>query len=174
MNVLSEQVARVTIHATNCLARLDRLEEAMATIHDVLVKEDLVIHSTRDRIAGELWSKFGGNKETLRIHEMHIKLLSGVHSYRINALNHVVATMRTLEAIDADLSELRGKLSAPDALRIGEVIPLEVHLASIESSVRTLRTQLSTRHQESPPEIAINIRDAQSGGLTGLARVEEV
>ena len=65
------------------------------------------------------------------------QVLKNVQQYRSVAVAYVAGTTQALTKIDAELSDLRDRLSA-SSLEAVE-IPLEVQLASIESSVRRLQ-----------------------------------
>nr|VWO98829.1 Zn(2)-C6 fungal-type domain-containing protein [Ganoderma boninense] len=143
METLSEQVSLSLKHAGSCIARLDRLEDSMATIHDILVKEDVLVIEQRNRLAADIWTKLGWNAEELHVHDTHLKLINGVQHYRVQAVNHVTSTMQTLETIDANLAELQGQLSSPVA-RKAKPITVEVQLATIHDSVHRLRKQMAS------------------------------
>ncbi|KAI1782528.1 hypothetical protein LXA43DRAFT_905541 [Ganoderma leucocontextum] len=162
MDVLSEQITRTLKHATKSMERLDRLEESMATIHDVLVKEDLLVSERRNRLAADLWTRLGWNAEEMRVDDTQLKLLGSVQDYRVQALNHVIGTMQTLDAIDADLAELQSQLSAP---AVAKLIPVEVQLASIQDSVRRLRQRMeaTTRGVNDGSGTDLRMRDTMLG-----------
>lgn len=136
MTVLSSEVARVIIESTTVASRLDKLEEKLSIIRAVSEQEKLLTEAALGEVLSELWTVVGGNKAKLRHLGQQIDILRNVDWYRTLSVAHVVATTETLLQIEAELGELRNKLSAPELA--GDTIPIGVHIASIERSARRL------------------------------------
>ncbi len=144
MTVLSAEVARVIIDATSTAARLDTLEEKLYIIRSLCEQEMLLTQTAVGEVLSELWTALGGNRAKLQHLEQQVDVLRNVDWYRALSVSHVASTTATLEAIEAELSELRDKLASP-ALA-GDTIPLEVHIASIERGARRIQERkLQTR-----------------------------
>ncbi len=136
MTVLSSEVAKVILDSATITSRLDLLEEKLSTIRAVSEQEKLLTEAALGEVLSELWTVVGGNKVKLRHLGQQIDILHNVDWYRTLSVAHVVATTETLLHIEAELGELRNKLSAPELA--GSTIPIEVHIASIERSARRL------------------------------------
>lgn len=136
MTVLSTEVARVIFEATATASKLDALEEKLSMIRAVCEQEKLLVEAALGEVLSQLWTVVGGNKAQLRHLGQQVDILRNVDWYCTLSVAHVVATTETLLHIEAELGELRDKLSAP-ALS-GDAIPIEVHIASIERSAKRL------------------------------------
>ncbi len=139
MSVLSSEVARVMLEANVVLARLDALEEKLYNIRTICEQELVVTKAALDELLSQLWTFFGRNKTQLHDLSHQAEILANVEWYRAISVSHVVATTETLSTVEAELSELRDKLSAPEL--VGDAIPLEVHVASIERSARRINEE---------------------------------
>lgn len=148
MSVLSTEVARVMVGATTVASMLDALEEKLAVIRTVCEHERIVTETALGEVLSELWTLVGGNKVKLQQLGRHVDILRNVDWYRSLSVAHVVATTETLLRVEAELSELREKLSTP-ALA-DDAIPIEVHIASIERSAR----RLHEGKMRGPPDVA--------------------
>ena len=63
--------------------------------------------------------------------------LGNMEICRRKALAHVVATSQILQTLDADVEELRARVTAPDV--IGDKIPIEMHIKSIKAGADRLK-----------------------------------
>ncbi|KAI0690830.1 hypothetical protein C8T65DRAFT_551759, partial [Cerioporus squamosus] len=136
MRVLSSEVARVIFEATAVASRLDALEEKLFTIRALCQEEMVVMEAAVGEVLSQLWTIVGGNRSKLQHLGNQAEILRNVEHYRSLSVSHVVATTEALLKIEAELSELRDKLMAPDLS--DDVIPIEVHIASIERSAKRL------------------------------------
>ncbi|TFK82791.1 hypothetical protein K466DRAFT_499650, partial [Polyporus arcularius HHB13444] len=146
MTVLSTEVTRVIVEATTVASKLDTLEEKLYMIR-MLCEQELVV--TRDAVGdllSELWTLIGGNRAKLQALSEQVEVLRNVDWYRSLSVAHVVATTETLLGVEAELSALREKLTGPDCA--SDIIPLEVHLASIERSARRISAGKLKAHGE--------------------------
>lgn len=67
--------------------------------------------------------------------------------YRKRARAHVAAAMQTLEAMGEDMEDLRERVTAPEI--VGDKIPVEVHMKSIQSGMERLKEQrIKARERE--------------------------
>jgi DNA repair ATPase RecN len=137
MNVLSMSMQRLILEAEVSLANLNRLEERLSTLHELVSREDASISSAKSELLSDLWTKLGGNKRALRGFNEHLFLLKNMGGYRKRALVHVVAALQTLQAMSEDMEDLRERVAAPE-LTSGR-IPVEVHIKSIKSGLERLR-----------------------------------
>lgn len=149
MNVLSSSMQRLVVEAEANLSNLDKLEERLGTLHELVSREDSSISSAKSELLSELWSRLGGNKKTLRGYDSHLVLLKNLSAYRKKALVHVVAALSTLQGMSEDMEDLRERVAAPEIA--GSAIPVEVHMKSIRNGLERLkegRTKAKEREDE--------------------------
>jgi len=137
MDVLANNMQRLIIEAENNLQNLNALAERLATLHDIISREDWSLSSAKTELLAELWTKLGGNRKTLRNFENHLALLNGLGEYRKQALVHVVAALQALRAMSEDMEDMRERVAAPNL--IGSNVPAEVHMKSIRMGLERLR-----------------------------------
>jgi hypothetical protein len=137
MSVLSTNMEKLIVEAEHSHHNLDALEEKLATLHEVVSREDFSISSDKADLLAELWTSLGGNRKELRNFEHNLDLLKGLSSYRRQALIHVVAALETLRAMKGDMEDMRERVAAPDL--VGSKVPVEVHMKSIRMGLERLR-----------------------------------
>lgn len=137
MSVLSSAMERLILEAEVNLANLNKLEERLLTLHDMVTREDATLSDAKAELLSELWTKLGGNKSTLRNFESHLLLLKNLGMYRKKALIHVVAALQTLQAMSSDMEDIRERVAAPELT--GSRIPVKVHMKSIKSGLERLK-----------------------------------
>ena len=149
MNVLSVNMERLILEAEYSLQNLNNLEERLATLHEIVVREDSSILSARADLLEDLWTRLGGNRKSLRNADYHLGILKGLGTYRQQALAHVVAALQTLQAMSEDMEDMRERVAAPDL--IGDSVPVEVHMKSIRAGLERLqadRNRSKAREEE--------------------------
>ncbi|KAG6891362.1 hypothetical protein C0992_008073 [Termitomyces sp. T32_za158] len=137
MGVLSSSLERLVLEAEINLANLEKLEERLSALHEMVSREDVVLSGAKSELLAELWTKLGGNKNKLRNYDSHLSLLKNLSSYRKKALVHVVAALQTLNALSSDMEDIRERVAAPDL--VGSKIPIEVHMKSIKTGLERLK-----------------------------------
>ncbi|TFK81044.1 hypothetical protein K466DRAFT_502840 [Polyporus arcularius HHB13444] len=125
-------ISDIILEAVPLTSQLELLEERLATVHAIALQEDLINSIVLDDLLWTLWTRLGGNRQQRRDLENRASLLQNVQIFRSVAVAYVASTMRTLTTIDAELGELRDRLSAPSVER--NAIPLEVQLEAIQRS----------------------------------------
>lgn len=159
MTTLASEVARVILDATTVASSLDVLEEKLSIIRSLCEQEMVLNKSSLSDVLSELWTALGGNKDRLYHLTNQVEILRNVDWYRSLSVAHVVATTEVLLTLEAELSELRDKLSAPEL--IGDAIPIEVQIASIERGARRIKEEkLKTR------ELARQVGDGLAAAST--------
>jgi hypothetical protein len=103
MSVLTSAMERLILEAEVNLVNLNKLEERLLTLHDIVSREDSTLSSAKTELLSALWTKLGGNKKTLRNFESHLSLLQNLGMYRKQVLTHVVAALQTLRAMSSDM-----------------------------------------------------------------------
>lgn len=137
MGFLAKVTERLILEAGVNIANLDRLEERLSTIHDIVTGEDKKLSLSKDKLLGELWTRLGGNKGDIRQFDKNLVLLRDLGMYRKKALVHVVAALQALEGMSADMEDIRERVAAPELT--GSKIPVEVHIKSIRAGLERLK-----------------------------------
>ena len=137
MNTLSTNMQRLILEAEVSISDLNKLEEHLKSIQEVVSREDISISVARGELLEQLWTKLGGNRQELDEMHEHRTLLKGVGGYRDRALAHVVAALHMLETMAEDMEELRERVAAPRL--IGETIPINVHMKSLRGGLERLK-----------------------------------
>lgn len=137
MDTLARETQRTLLEASASVANLERLQEHLLTIHDICQREGVELDEAHAELLSKLWTVLGGNRRTVRRNELHLALLKEVGRYRKEALTHVVVTRDVLQALAADVEELRASAAAPEI--VGDSVPPEVLIRSIGSQVERLK-----------------------------------
>jgi hypothetical protein len=137
VNTLSANMQRLVLEAEVSISDLNKLEEHLKSIHEVVSREDSSISTARAELLAQLWTILGGNKDQLNGMDERRTLLKGVSGYRDRALAHVVAALHTLETMAEDMEELRERVAAPEL--VGDAIPIDVHMKSLKSGLERLK-----------------------------------
>ncbi|KAJ3804359.1 hypothetical protein F5876DRAFT_53496 [Lentinula aff. lateritia] len=137
MHTLSTIIQRLILLAEVELSNLEKLEDHLSLIHEIVSREDSSISCAKAELLGEIWTWLGGNQRQLRGHDAHLELLRGIGLYRKQALAHVVSALQILRALSDDMEDMRERMVIPDL--VGAQIPLEVQIGSIQLGVQRLR-----------------------------------
>ncbi|KAJ7764757.1 hypothetical protein B0H16DRAFT_1525666 [Mycena metata] len=154
MNYLSFTMQGLILEFELNLQNLNKLEEQLSVLHELVSREDGSISSAKSELLGELWTKVGGNRRKLRGYEHHLHLLKGLTEYRKQALVHVVSALHTLTQMSEDIENLRERVTAPELT--GSRIPVEVHIKSIQSGLERVkegRSKAKVRESEAMKKI---------------------
>ena len=167
VHVLSSSMQRLIIEAEANYQNLILLEERLATLHEIITREDSSLALAKDELLAELWTKLGGNRKTLRNYEGHLALLKGLGAYRKEALLHVVAALQALQSMSEDMEDMRERVAAPDLL--GPTVPVEVHMKSIRAGLERLRDG-RTKAKRLEEEALRRMLSVDESGSDGSAR----
>jgi len=137
MTVLSANMQRLVLEAEVSISDLNKLEEHLKSVHEIVSREGLSISSAKSELLAQLWTMLGGNRDLLRGMDENIALLRGVGGYRSRALAHVVAALQILESMAEDMEELRERVAAPEL--VGDAIPIDVHMKSLRDGLERLK-----------------------------------
>ncbi|THU91495.1 hypothetical protein K435DRAFT_759125 [Dendrothele bispora CBS 962.96] len=152
MNVLSGNIERLIIEAEAQRVHLEKLEEHLTVIHELVSREDSHISAARAELLAYLWTHLGGNRKEMKGYDDHLRLLKGLADYRKRALIHVVSALQTLHALSDDMEDIRERVTGPQLT--GGQIPLDVHMRSI--SIGLERLQQSRINAAKKEEEALN------------------
>ncbi|KIK76402.1 hypothetical protein PAXRUDRAFT_835373 [Paxillus rubicundulus Ve08.2h10] len=137
MDESEQTIAKLVLEADRSLHDLDQMDVDLTTLYKITTRESKATAKEKNEVLGELWTKLGGNRRSLREYGDRLELLNDLEEYRKKALGHVTATSRALELMSNDLEVLRDGVAAPALL--GGKVPLHVHIESIKSGVERLR-----------------------------------
>ncbi|KAJ3887523.1 hypothetical protein GG344DRAFT_55565 [Lentinula edodes] len=158
MNTLSTIIQRLILLAEVELDHLEKLEEHLSLIHEIVCREDSSISFAKAELLGELWTWLGGNQHKLKSYDAHLDLLRGIGGYRKKALVHVVSALQVLRALSNDMEDMRERMMMPEL--VGLQIPLEVQISSIQHGVERLR------------ESRVLAKERDEGAIRKVAAVE--
>lgn len=138
---IEEQIAELIIEAQALLAILQNLDDRLDVIHSITTRDGVSIQGTRDELLGQLWTRLGGNRSSLKKQGDQLTLLRQVGFYRKTAWDHVSATLLKLQSIAAGLEDLRERVAAPEVLGQRSDVPLRMHIEHIQLGVERLEAQ---------------------------------
>ncbi|EME46064.1 hypothetical protein DOTSEDRAFT_70152 [Dothistroma septosporum NZE10] len=118
---------------------LENLDGRLDVIHDIATRDDYKLAASKEELFATLWSKLGGNRSSKQKLENQLQLLKNVDTYRRTAWAHVTATIIKLQEIQHSLEDLRERVGMPEVL--GDKVPLEVHIESINLGIERLEHQ---------------------------------
>ena len=139
MDVHAEEMARLILEVEVSNANLDQLEEDLAVLHELCTREKITLSEEHDELLSQLWTILGGNRAQRKKFSTNLELLKALGEYRKRAAAHVAAAMQTLQAMGEDMEDLRERVAAPEI--VGDHIPIEVHMKSIQSGMERLKEQ---------------------------------
>jgi hypothetical protein len=136
--IVSGEIEALVIEAQALLGVLQNLEDRLEVIHGIAYRDDMHAQLSKDEILSQLWTLLGGNRAALGKYNKQLGLLRQVGEYRKTAWAHVSGTILKLQAMGAELEELRERMGSAEVLRYRADIPLAVHLESIRLGVERL------------------------------------
>lgn len=136
--IVSEEIETLIAEAQALLGVLQNLEDRLEVIHGIAYRDNMQAQVSKDEILGQLWTLLGGNRAALGKYNKQLGLLRQVGEYRKIAWAHVSGTILKLQAMGAELEELRERVGSAELLRHRADIPLAVHLESIRLGVDRL------------------------------------
>jgi hypothetical protein len=136
--IVSEEIETLIAEAQALLGVLQNLEDRLEVIHGISYRDNMHAQVSKDEILSQLWTLLGGNRAALGKYNKQLSLLRQVGEYRKIAWAHVSGTILKLQAMGAELEELRERVGSAELLRHRADIPLAVHLESIRLGVERL------------------------------------
>ncbi|RMD43850.1 hypothetical protein DV735_g1347, partial [Chaetothyriales sp. CBS 134920] len=129
--IISDQLSSLITQASALLMTLQSLEDRLDLIHAIALQSQHSTELSRADTLSHLWTMLGGNRADLARYECQLHLLQQVGEYRRLAWAHVSGTLVKLQAVQAELEELRER-----AIRLG-VERLEVERERARSVQRS-------------------------------------
>jgi hypothetical protein len=138
IRIVSEEIEKLITEAQALLGVLQNLEDRLEIIHGIAYRDGMHAQVSKDEILSQLWTLLGGNRAALGKYNKQLSLSRQVGEYRKMAWAHVSGTILKLQAMGAELEELRERVGSAELLRHRADIPLAVHLESIRLGVGRL------------------------------------
>lgn len=138
-SALEDQVLTLINEAQALLEILNNLDNRLDLIASITQRDGIQVKSNQDDLFAHLWTKLGGNRKEVDKLKYQLSLLDNMGKYRRLALAHVSATMLKLQAIAANLEDLRARVAQPEILGI-QGGQLEMHIREISLGVDRLET----------------------------------
>ena len=117
---------------------LRSLEQTMDSIHGIAVRDAQYAETSRDDILGLLWTKLGGNSQQVNKFDRDLKILKQISKYGETAYKNIAATILKLQAMSAEIDQLKERLVSVDPVPTRPQIPLHLHLENIQMGVQRL------------------------------------
>ena len=136
--IVEDEIHRLIAEAQALLLVLQNLEDRLDVIHGIATRDNTHAQLSKDEILSQLWTQLGGNRGKLGKYDSQLRLLQQVGEYRRTAWAHVSGTILKLQAMGAELEELRERVGSAELLRDRAHVPLSVHIENIELGVERL------------------------------------
>lgn len=136
--IVEDEIHRLIAEAQALLLVLQNLEDRLDVIHGIATRDNTHAQLSKDEILSQLWTQLGGNRSKLGKYDSQLRLLQHVGEYRRTAWAHVSGTILKLQAMGAELEELRERVGSAELLRDRAHVPLSVHIENIELGVERL------------------------------------
>lgn len=133
LGLLTSQTSSVVLHCHASMMALDRLEEHLHVMHDMLSREQSYAIREQSRLLSELWTMLGGNRQRLWSIDQRLDLLQNMGDYRLRALAHVGRTLELVQSMGEDMEELRTRVATPALVE--DRIPIEVQLLALKAAI---------------------------------------
>ncbi|BFZ64917.1 hypothetical protein YB2330_006070 [Saitoella coloradoensis] len=142
MSALESSLHECITQSHTTLSTLDNLESTLQTLHTLLQASKSHIKSARADVLSDLWTYLGSRTARVQLlrHREHLELLQTVDVQRREAKGHILEVLGELEDFEAGLQVLRERVARPVVIgeEGGEVVPVEVHVASIQMGIERL------------------------------------
>ncbi|KIY01896.1 uncharacterized protein Z520_02034 [Fonsecaea multimorphosa CBS 102226] len=166
--IVSEEIERLIEEAQALLLVLQNLEDRLDVIHAIALRDNIAAQAGKDEILSHLWTLLGGNRAKLGKYNNQLTLLRQVGQYRKVAWAHVSATILKLQAMGAELEELRTRVSSAEVLRGHKEIPLAVHVENIRLGVQRLEEGREKARRLEQGHVRRVIEGAEQGNVMAL------
>ena len=135
---IQDEIHDLIMQAQVLLDVLENLDARMDYIGDVAIRDGIKTQGNKEELLAFLWTKLGGNRSSVARIEGQLNLLRDVSTYRRLATAHVAGTIVKLQDIQANLQDLRERVTEPELVGVGNELPLEMHIYQIGLGVERL------------------------------------
>lgn len=136
---IDDEISVLITEAQALLGVLDNLDSRLDVIASIATRDGVKALADKNELFEYLWTKLGGNRNSVDRLNNQLSLLKDVGTYRTNAWNLVSVTIVKLQAIRDQLEDLRERVALPEV--VGDRVPLEVHVANINLGIERLEDQ---------------------------------
>jgi hypothetical protein len=148
-HIVEEEINKLIAEAQALLMVLNNLEDRLEVIHGIATRDGMHAKTLKEETLSQLWTIVGGNRGKLNNMDRQLSLLQQVGVYRKTAYAHISGTIIRLQAMGANLEDLRERVGSPELMRDRVNIPLSVHLENIQRGVERLEEgRLSAKRLE--------------------------
>lgn len=138
-SAVEEQVMSLISEAQVLLSVLDNLDGRLDVIAGVAMRDGISVEENKEVLFATLWTKLGGNRNSVAKLNHQLELLREVGQYRKLAWAHVAGTIVKLQAIRDQLEDLRERVALPET--VADKIPLEMHIENIYLGIERLEQE---------------------------------
>jgi len=143
---VEEQILNLITEAHALRDILDNLDGRLDVIAGISTRDGIRTEANKDELFATLWTKLGGNRNSVNKLNQQLELLKNVGAYRRVAWGHVTSTLLKLQEIQHSLEDLRERVALPEIVGT-ETVPLEVHIESINLGIERLEQQRDTNRR---------------------------
>lgn len=136
-SLVSQQVSDLILGSQSCLGQLMKLERDLTLLSEAVSREHWQISREKFQLEGTIWATIGFRSTQLHELHNHLELLRNLHTYQSRASLHVMRSVQTLEGIEADMSLLHARVTAP-IVSSAQFFSPEAQLRSIFPAVQRL------------------------------------
>lgn len=136
---VEDRILSLISEAQVLLGVLDNLDGRLDVIADIATRDGISIEEGKDALFALLWTKLGGNRNSVARLNHQLQLLNEVGTYRKLAWAHVAGTIVKLQAIHSQLEDLRERVATPE--NVGPKMPLEQQIQNVLLGVERLEDE---------------------------------
>ncbi|KAI5864882.1 hypothetical protein GGS23DRAFT_562247 [Durotheca rogersii] len=138
--LVSEKIATLIVEAQAVLRQLQGAENSLQLINEHVVRDGNFVKEKQSQILWDIWTIVGGNRRQLHNLNAQLKLLFRVETQRNSAVQQLTALIHDLIDIETKLGDLRDRVAAPELVANQAIIPLSVHIETINAGVERLES----------------------------------
>ncbi|KAG5715939.1 hypothetical protein E4T56_gene20110 [Termitomyces sp. T112] len=141
-------LSRLITQAKISQGQLKRMKEGLQAIRDLATRENIHINAQQGELLASMWTTLGSNRQDLHRYKTNLELLESLEQYTDVAKAHVTQALTNLKTMQAQMKDLREKVSQPDIT--GTIIPVDVHIRTIMDGIQRMREgRIRARERES-------------------------
>ena len=137
-DAVQNEISDLLGEAQAVFALLRSLEETLDAVHGIAVRDTQYAEASRDEVLALLWTKLGGNSKQVNKFESDLRTLKKIATYGQAAYTHIAAAVLKLQAMSAEIDQLKERLVSVDPIPGRPEIPLSIHLENIQMGVQRL------------------------------------
>lgn len=139
---------RLITQAKISQGQLKRMKEGLQAIRDLATRENIYINAQKMELLASLWTTLGSNRQDLDRYQTNLELLESLEEYTDVAKAHVAQALTNLKTMQAQMRDLREKVSQPDIA--GTNVPVHVHIRTIMDGIQRMKEgRIRARERES-------------------------